>query len=102
VRGNAGAYGGDVASVLEIVEGVDAAGRLCALPRAALAFDYRRAVLPPGFVVTAAVFRLRREDAAAATARLEGARARRVAAQPQGVPTAGSIFKNPRGDHAAG
>ena len=100
VRGNAGAYGGDVASVLEAVDGVDAEGGLRALPRGALAFDYRRALLPAGLVVTGAVFRLRREDAAGVMARLEAARARRMAAQPQGVSTAGSIFKNPRGDHA--
>lgn len=100
IRGNAGAYGGDVASVLERICGVDEHGTLCELPRASVAFDYRRAALPARFVVTAAVFRLRPDDPAAVLARLEHARARRTAAQPQGVATAGSIFKNPRGDHA--
>lgn len=100
VRGNAGAYGGDIASVLDRVEGVDAAGAVRTLARDALEFAYRRAVLPPGFVVTTAVFRLHPTEAAAVCARLEAARQRRTAAQPQGVPTAGSIFKNPPRDHA--
>jgi len=100
VRGNAGAYGGDIASVLECIEGVDGDGSVRELPRDAVGFGYRRAGLPSAFIVTAAVFRLASADAATLRARLKTLRASRVAAQPQGVPTAGSIFKNPPGEHA--
>jgi UDP-N-acetylmuramate dehydrogenase len=97
---NAGAYGGDVAATVDEVEGVDAAGTLDRLPRAALRFAYRRTALPAGFVVTAVRFRLRSEDASAVGARLEAARAKRTASQPHGAANAGSIFKNPPGDFA--
>ncbi len=97
---NAGAYGGDVSSVVDAVEGVDGEGRAQELSAPAVAFRYRRAELPRGFVVTAVRFRLQREDGARVHARMDEARARRVAAQPHGKANAGSIFKNPSGDHA--
>ena len=97
---NAGAYGGEVSEAVDTVEGVDAGGHVRRLPRAELAFTYRRAALPPGFLVTAVCFRLRPETADAVEARLEEARARRTASQPHGWANAGSIFKNPPGDFA--
>ena len=97
---NAGAYGGDIAGTAEAVDGLDASGSPLRLGRDTLAFTYRRAHLPAGFVVTAVSFGLRPEEPAAVRARLDAVRTRRVASQPQGQPNAGSIFKNPPGDHA--
>ena len=97
---NAGAYGGNLASVVDAVEGVLPDGTRRTLPAADLAFDYRRAVLPAGFVVTAVGFRLVRDAADAIAARMEDVRRRRVAAQPHGLPNGGSVFKNPAHDHA--
>ncbi len=97
---NAGAYGGEVANVAEAVDGLDANGDPLRLGRDALAFTYRRAHLPAGFVVTAVTFGLRPDQPDAVRVRLEAVRARRVSSQPQGQPNAGSIFKNPPGAHA--
>ena len=97
---NAGAYGGDIAGTAETVDGLDANGSPLRLGRETLAFTYRRAHLPAGFVVTAVSFGLRPEGPDAVRARLDVVRSRRVASQPQGQPNAGSIFKNPPGDHA--
>jgi UDP-N-acetylmuramate dehydrogenase len=97
---NAGAYGGEVAGVVEAVEGLDGHGKPVALGRDAVAFTYRRTHLPAGFVVTAVTFALRPDDPGALRERMDGVRARRLASQPHGQPNAGSIFKNPRGDHA--
>lgn len=97
---NAGAYGGDIAAVVSAVEGVGADGAAIELPASAIPFRYRRAGLPDGFVVTAVDFALRPDDVAAVRARMDGARTRRVASQPHGEPNSGSVFKNPRGDHA--
>jgi len=97
---NAGAYGGDVAGAAVAVEGLDASGEPAVLPREALGFRYRGAALPPRFVVTAVRFALCREDPAAVRRRLEEVRQHRVASQPHGRANAGSIFKNPAGDHA--
>jgi len=48
--------------------------------------------------VTAVRLRLRRD--ATARERMDEVRAQRTAAQPHGKANAGSIFKNPKGDHA--
>lgn len=98
---NAGAFGGEIADVVEAIEGVDAAGAPRRLPRSALHSGYRHFDLPPGFVVTHLELLLRPGEAAAIHARRSEARRRRQAHQPLGYPNAGSIFKNPPG-HFAG
>ncbi|MCW5892118.1 MAG: UDP-N-acetylmuramate dehydrogenase [bacterium] len=97
---NAGAYGGDVATVVRAIEGIGPDGVSRELPAVDVPFRYRRADLPEGFVVTAVDFALRPDDAAAVRVRMEAVRARRVASQPHGEPNSGSVFKNPHGDHA--
>jgi UDP-N-acetylmuramate dehydrogenase len=97
---NAGAYGGDVAGAVDAVEGFEHDGTARTFAAAGLAFRYRRAELPRGFVVTAVRFRLQPETPATVAARMADVRARRLAAQPHGSANAGSIFKNPNGDHA--
>lgn len=97
---NAGAYGWETGDVLAEVEGVDADGRVVVLDRTRLVCRYRRTELPDEFVVTGATFSLRPEDADAVAARLAAVRAQRIASQPHGASNAGSIFKNPGGDHA--
>ena len=97
---NAGAYGGDVSAAVEGVEALDEEGRAVAIERTDLAFGYRRSGLPPGVVVIAVRFALAADDHDRVRARMDEARSRRVAAQPHGRACAGSIFKNPTGDHA--
>jgi UDP-N-acetylmuramate dehydrogenase len=97
---NAGAYGWEMASVVQAVSGVTSAGELMQLDRSALSFRYRRAMLPPGFVVLEVTLRLRRESVRGVRERMLALRERRVQAQPQGSPSAGSMFKNPPGDFA--
>ena len=97
---NAGAYGGEIAEAVAVVEGLDGAGARVRFDRETLAFRYRRAELPSGFLVTAVRFRLTADDAAAVAGRMDAVRRRRLESQPQGRPNSGSMFKNPRGDHA--
>lgn len=97
---NAGAFGGELADVIEHVEGVDDAGCVRELPRSALRFGYRRFDLPRGFIVTHLEFLLRPGEASAVHARRDDAKHRREAHQPLGYPNAGSIFKNPPGQFA--
>jgi UDP-N-acetylmuramate dehydrogenase len=94
---NAGAFGGEIADVLDAVSGVDPQRGECRLPRSALRFGYRFAAFPPGFVVTQAEFILHEGDSAAIRQRVDELRRRRTARQPAGRPNAGSIFKNPEG-----
>jgi UDP-N-acetylmuramate dehydrogenase len=97
---NAGAFGGEMADVVELVEGVDAGGEVQQLPQSALKFGYRHLDLPPGFIVTHLRFLLQPDDGDAIRARREEAKRRREAHQPLGYPNAGSIFKNPPGQFA--
>ena len=94
VRMNANAYGGQLASVLEWVEIVDAAGRHRRSP-SELGFAYRRSNLRSGEIVARASFALAPGDSDAIKAALTQMRERRHAAQPKGIKTFGSTFKNP-------
>jgi UDP-N-acetylmuramate dehydrogenase len=97
---NAGAFGGEMAPVVSAVRGADRDGTLRTLGKDEVGFFYRRSVLPPGFIVAAVEFDLIAGDRAALQARVAELKAKRAARQPQGVPNAGSIFKNPPGNFA--
>jgi UDP-N-acetylenolpyruvoylglucosamine reductase len=94
VRMNANAYGGELARVLESVEIATGAGITRRQP-SELGFAYRRSALGPREVVARASFRLERAPPDQVKATLSDLRARRRAAQPVGVKTFGSTFKNP-------
>jgi UDP-N-acetylmuramate dehydrogenase len=100
VRMNANAYGGQLARVLDWVEVSTAAGTARRDPDS-LDFSYRRSNLGAGEVVSRASFRLRPGDPAEIRATLATMRERRRDAQPSGIKTFGSTFKNP-GDESAG
>ena len=97
---NAGAFGGEIGKVVDSLEGVHRDGRVEELPRAALAFQYRRLDLPPGWVITAVRLTVERGDRAEMEKRVTTARDKRKKNQPLGFPNAGSIFKNPPGTFA--
>lgn len=101
VRMNANAYGGELASVLDWAQIVSAAGseRRAA---AALGFSYRSSSLRAGEIVARARFSLRGSDATSVKATLEQMRSLRHEAQPQGIRTFGSTFKNPESPAAEG
>jgi UDP-N-acetylmuramate dehydrogenase len=101
VRMNANAYGGELARVLEWVEVCTAAGVDRREP-AELGFAYRRSALEPGEVVSRASFALADAEPAAVKATLAGMRDRRREAQPSGIKTFGSTFKNPDDPRAEG
>ena len=52
-------------------------------------------------IFTAAWFRFPVGDSSAARTRIRELLARRIATQPLSLPNAGSVFRNPEGDHAA-
>jgi UDP-N-acetylmuramate dehydrogenase len=101
VRMNANAYGGQLGEVLEWAEIVTATGASRRAP-SELGFDYRSSALAEGEIVARARFRLTDADPRAVKATLEQMRARRHEAQPQGIKTFGSTFKNPTDPRAGG
>jgi UDP-N-acetylmuramate dehydrogenase len=98
---NAGAYGGDMAGVLESALVVDAQGSRRLTP-AELGLAYRRSELRHGQVVAGARFRLARRDPAEIKRTVADMQALRKAAQPTNKRTFGSVFKNPEHELSAG
>jgi UDP-N-acetylmuramate dehydrogenase len=94
VRMNANAYGGELARVLEWAQVVTAEGSQRRTP-GQLGFAYRHSNLEPGEIVARASFLLEPADPAQVKATLKDMRRRRHEAQPQGIRTFGSTFKNP-------
>ena len=101
VKMNANAYGGQLAEVLEWVEICTPVSRERLDPDR-LGFAYRGSNLGPNDVVSRASFRLRPDDPAAIKGRLEEMRGWRRDAQPSGIKTFGSTFKNPEDARAEG
>ena len=101
VRMNANAYGGELGRALEWVEIATAAG----LERRGveeLGFGYRRSNLACGEIVARAGLLLSAAEPEAVKAAIAELRARRHEAQPQGIKTFGSTFKNPVDARAEG
>jgi UDP-N-acetylmuramate dehydrogenase len=101
VRMNANAYGGELARVLEWVDVCTAEGTDRREPDG-LGFEYRRSNLGPGEIVARASFHLQPADPEEIKATLAGMRERRREAQPSGIKTFGSTFKNPDDAKAEG
>jgi UDP-N-acetylmuramate dehydrogenase len=101
VRMNANAYGGDLSRVLEWVDVTTPAGTDRRRP-GELGFSYRRSNLGAREVVATASFELQPASPDAVKRVLADMRARRKAAQPSGIKTFGSTFKNPDDPRADG
>ena len=101
VRMNANAYGGELARVLEHVDVATADGVERRTPDA-LGFQYRRSNLTAGEVVARAAFQLAPAPVEQVKATLADMRAKRKAAQPSGIKTFGSTFRNPEDPRAEG
>jgi UDP-N-acetylenolpyruvoylglucosamine reductase len=101
VRMNANAYGGELAKALEWVEVITAEGAQRRVP-AEMGFGYRHSNLAAGEIVARASFVLTPARTATVKATLAEMRERRHAAQPQGIKTFGSTFKNPEGSDGKG
>jgi UDP-N-acetylmuramate dehydrogenase len=105
VWANAGAHESDIASRLVEASVIRADGHEELMTAAGLRLDYRDSVLkaaPAGVpdVVTWASFELEPASPDVITGRLDEIRRWRQAHQPLGLPSAGSVFRNPPGDSA--
>jgi UDP-N-acetylmuramate dehydrogenase len=101
VRMNANAYGGELGRVLEWVELAGPEGVSRRAPEQ-LGLGYRSSNLGPGEVVARAALTLTPADPKDVAASLQEMRRRRHEAQPQGIKTFGSTFKNPEDPLAKG
>jgi len=102
---NAGCYGGETWAFVAKVEVVRRDGTFAIRTPADYSIGYRSVKRADGReaegVFTAAWFRFPPGDGQAARARIRELLAQRIASQPLDLPNAGSVFRNPPGDHAA-
>ncbi len=110
VWANAGAHGSDVRAIIESADVLLADGTEGRLAAAELGLGYResRFKVPgatgslPADLVLAAAFRLAPASADEIKERLDDIRRWRQAHQPLGLPSAGSVFRNPADGPSAG
>jgi len=104
---NAGCFGGETWDIVERAVTVDRKGTLRTRARSAFDIGYRHCALRDGGRMgedewfAGAWFALPPGDGAASRARIKEFLERRIASQPLQLPNAGSVFRNPPGDHAA-
>jgi len=102
---NAGCYGGETWRYVRQVEVLTRAGHFDLRSPASYAIGYRsvrtaNGAAPDG-IFTAAWLAFPTGDGEAARERIRVLLKRRIASQPLELPNAGSVFRNPPGDHAA-
>jgi UDP-N-acetylmuramate dehydrogenase len=101
VKMNAGAHGAQVSDHLATVSVFDlATGGLEERAAAALDLSYRHSNLADPELVVSARWELDEDDPTEIKRRTEENRRHRAETQPGAVQNAGSVFKNPPGDHA--
>jgi len=104
---NAGCYGGETWEIVERAVTIDRRGQLRTRGREEFEIGYRHCALRgPSRLgedewFAGAWFTLPRSAGASSRLRIREFLERRIATQPLSLPNAGSVFRNPPGDHAA-
>ncbi|MBN1423880.1 UDP-N-acetylmuramate dehydrogenase [Candidatus Fermentibacteria bacterium] len=100
IAGNAGAFGAETFDCLQRVTLIARGGALVPQEVGDLTFGYRSGGVPAGHAIVEATWRLEPGDVGAMRAAMDSIRERRSATQPWSQPTAGCVFRNPKGDSA--
>jgi len=95
---NAGAYGGEISQVAEMVKVVDRQGNVLELDNTTMEFGYRTsAIKGQPFTVVEVTLKLARGERETISEKMRELAAKRREKQPLEYPSAGSIFKRPEG-----
>lgn len=95
---NAGAYGGEVADVIESVDILTRTGELKTLRNAECVFGYRHSVFQENDdIVLGVTFQLQSGDSAQILDKMADLTYQRESKQPLEYPSCGSVFKRPEG-----
>ena len=98
---NAGAFGGETWNLVEQVECVNRDGECRTFRASEVSVGYRRVELPGRYWVLSGQLALQPAEDDRGRQRIRSLLERRNASQPIPSANAGSVFRNPRGDHAA-
>ncbi|HCK77044.1 MAG TPA: UDP-N-acetylenolpyruvoylglucosamine reductase, partial [Gammaproteobacteria bacterium] len=97
---NAGAFGGETWDMVEEVDLVDREGVFHRRPARSFAVSYRRVEIPKAHWFTAGYFKLGEGLEKGETITVRSLLQKRAESQPVRQSSAGSVFRNPLGDHA--
>jgi UDP-N-acetylmuramate dehydrogenase len=98
---NAGAWGRDTWSVVSAVELINRQGQISLHPKADFEVAYRQVSRDPDTWFVAGHLQFTQGDRTEIEQHIKDLLARRAETQPIGLPSCGSVFRNPPGDHAA-
>ena len=98
---NAGCHGGETWDIVQHALTIDRSGHIHERSQVDVEVGYRHVGLPGEEWFVAAWFLLQPGEAAVAEEKIKALLARRLESQPLNLPNAGSVFRNPEGDHAA-
>ena len=98
---NAGAFGGETWNGVIQVELLDRLGQIHRREKEAFSIGYRHVVLPENHWFISAIFHFSSCDSCIADSQVRDLLNQRNQTQPIGIPSFGSVFKNPEGQHAA-
>ncbi|MCX7183790.1 MAG: UDP-N-acetylmuramate dehydrogenase [Nitrosospira sp.] len=105
---NAGCYGSETWEIVERIQTLNRAGQLRVRLPSDYTVGYRHVALQPEPGNLSAEewfvggwFRLKNGDDVVSRKKIKELLARRIDSQPLNLPNAGSVFRNPQGDHAA-
>ena len=98
---NAGAFGGETWPIVAAVDTIDRAGVVRHRAPGDFAVGYREVRRPGEEWFVRCELQLQAGDGGVEQAAIRDLLARRAATQPTGLPSCGSTFRNPPGDHAA-
>ena len=98
---NAGAYGGEMKQVVQMVRVIDKEGEILTLDNDTMEFGYRTSIIRDRpFIVLGVVLKLTPGNKEEISARMEELMKQRKSKQPLEYPSAGSTFKRPEGYYA--
>ena len=98
---NAGAYGGEMKQVVQMVRVMDKEGEILTLDNDTMEFGYRTSIIRNRpFIVLGVVLKLTPGDRGEISAKMDDLMKQRKGKQPLEYPSAGSTFKRPEGYYA--
>lgn len=101
---NAGAYNSSLADVVESVEVINPDFEIVTMTKDSLGFSYRDSFFKrnKGYIIVSAVLKLERGSKEEILEKISKRRVKRLETQPLDMPSAGSVFRNPVDNLAAG
>ena len=98
---NAGAFGGETWRFVESVKTIDRQGNIHLHAAADFKVGYRSVEIPANEWFVSAVLKFEKGDGEKAANKIRQLLDKRAETQPTGLPSCGSVFRNPHNDYAA-